>query len=124
QADGNFKLPTIELGQVTLKKITAPIRLSRVLTLGESERKRAPAMPWDSRPSIAVLPFVEYGARAADSLIGEGIAEDVVAALASLPDLFVISRNSTLKYRETPLNIQAIRRELGVRYVCSGTARR
>src|SRR5437763_2114138 len=73
QLGGNLKLPTIDLGQVTLKNITAPIRVFRVLTLGESERKRAPAMPWDSRPSLAVLPFVEYGARATDSLIGEGI---------------------------------------------------
>src|SRR5207302_1051214 len=124
QLGNNLKLPTIDLGHVTLKNIAAPARVFRVLTLGEGERQRAPAMPWTSRPSIAVLPFLEYGAEAAGSLLGDGIAEDVVAALASLPDLFVISRNSTLKYREAPPNIQTIRRELGVRYVCSGTARR
>ena len=124
QLGNNLKLPTVDLGHVTLKNIAGPVRIFRVLTLGEAERQRPPAMPWNSRPSIAVLPFLEYGAETAGSLIGEGIAEDVVAALASLPDLFVISRNSTLKYRERPPNFQAIRRELGVRYVCSGTARR
>jgi class 3 adenylate cyclase/TolB-like protein len=126
QLGNNLKLPTIDLGQVTLKNISAPVQVFRVLPLDERLRQRVPqaGMPWNSRPSIAVLPFPEYGADAADSLIGDGIAEDVVAALASLPDLFVISRNSTLKYRESPPNIQAIRRELGVRYVCSGTVRR
>jgi DNA-binding SARP family transcriptional activator len=79
---------------------------------------------WNSRPSIAVLPFVDYGAEAGHSFIGDAIAEDAIAALASLPDLLVISRNSTLKYRQVPLDIPAIGRELGVRYVCSGTVRR
>jgi len=124
QLGSNLKLSTIDLGRVTLKNIPTPVRVFRVLPLGESERQRPPAVPWNSRPSIAVLPFTEYGTGAADRLLGDGIAEDMVAALASLPDLFVISRNSTLKYRDAPPNIQAIGRELGVRYVCSGTARR
>jgi TolB-like protein len=75
------------------------------------------------RPSIAVLPFIERGAQTGDNFLGDAIAEDTIAALASLPDILVISRNSTLKYRDTPLDISAIRRELMVRYVCSGTVR-
>jgi len=126
QLGNNLKLPTIDLGNLTLKNIAAPVRAFRVITSPEADqqRTRAAGGPWNSRPSIAVLPFVEYGAGAGDSFIGDGIAEDVVAVLASLPDLFVISRNSTLKYRETPPNIQAIGRELGVRYIFSGTVRR
>jgi DNA-binding SARP family transcriptional activator len=79
---------------------------------------------WNSRPSIAVLPFLEYGAEAGHSFISDAIAEETIAALASLPDLLVISRNSTLKYRQGPLDIAAVGRELAVRYVCSGTVRR
>lgn len=125
QLGGNLKLPIVDLGNVTLKNIAAPVRVFRVV-MSETDRRRppSPGAPWNSRPSIAVLPFVEYGPSAADSFIGDGIVEDVVAALASLPDLFVISRNSTLRYRETPPNINAIGRELGVRYVFSGTIRR
>jgi adenylate cyclase len=126
QLGSNLKLPTVDLGNVTLKNIATPVRVFRVITSPEAERERTPVAgtPWNSRPSIAVLPFVESGAGADDSFIGDGIVEDVVAVLASLPDLFVISRNSTLKYRETPPNIQAIGRELGVRYIFSGTVRR
>jgi len=71
-----------------------------------------------------VLPFIEYGAEAEDRLIGDSISEEAIAALASLPDLFVISRNSTLRYREHQPNVQAVGRELGVRYICSGAVRR
>ena len=71
-----------------------------------------------------MLPFIEYGAEAEDRLIGDSISEEAIAALASLPDLFVISRNSTLRYREHQPNVQAVGRELGVRYICSGAVRR
>ena len=87
-------------------------------------RHPASAAAWTSRPSIAVLPFTEYGAQAPDSSIGDGIAEDAITMLTALPDLLVISRNSTQKYRKLPLDIAAIGRELGVRYICSGTVRR
>jgi DNA-binding SARP family transcriptional activator/TolB-like protein len=94
--------------------------------LGEERRGgiSPSAAAWSSRPSIAVLPFTEYGSPASDSLIGEGIAEDAIAMLTALPDLLVISRNSTQKYRGVSLDIPAIGRELGVRYICSGTVRR
>jgi adenylate cyclase len=126
QLGGNLKLPTIDLGNVTLKNITAPVRVFQVVTSPgpETPRPLGAGASGSSRPSIAVLPFLEHNGSSADSLIGDGIAEDVVAALASLPDLFVISRNSTLKYRTAAANVETIGRELGVRYVLSGTVRR
>ena len=71
-----------------------------------------------------MLPFTEYGSPASESFIGDGIAEDAITMLTALPDLLVISRNSTQKYRGVSLDIPAIGRELGVRYICSGTVRR
>jgi adenylate cyclase len=126
QLGNNLKLTTLDLGNVTLKNIAAPVRIYRVAALSQAGRQRTPAAgaPWKSRPSIAVLRFAEYGVKPGDSFIGDGISEDVVAALASLPDLFVISRSSTLKYRDAPINIETVGRELGVRYVLSGSVRR
>ncbi len=126
QLGNNLKLATTDLGNVTLKNIAAPVRVYRVAPLNDQEPRRSPTAgaSWKSRPSIAVLPFVEYGAKPGESFLGDGISEDVVAALASLPDVFVISRSSTLKYRDIPVNIEAVGRELGVRYVLSGTVRR
>ncbi len=124
QLGGNLTLPTIDLGSVRLKNISTPVRAFRVELGAQPGRPvRAAGAPWNSRPSIAVLPFGEYGANAGKRLIGDGIAEDVIAALASLPELFVISRNSTRKYRGDPLDVQAIGRELGVRYLYSGAVR-
>jgi adenylate cyclase len=76
------------------------------------------------RPSIAVLPFVEHGVPSEQTYFGDGVVEDIVGGLASLQDLFVISRNSTLKYRERPTDLALIGNELGVRYILSGSVRR
>jgi adenylate cyclase len=125
QLGNNLKLATTDLGNVTLKNIAAPVRVYRVEPLNNQEHRRVPVSgtPRKSRPSIAVLPFLEYGVKPGDSMIGEGISEDVVAALASLPDLFVISRSSTLKYRDARPQTETVARELGVRYVLSGSVR-
>jgi adenylate cyclase len=77
-----------------------------------------------SRPSIAVLPFVEQVVPSEHSYFGDGVVEDIVGALASLQGVFVISRNSTLKYRERPADLTSIGNELGVRYILSGSIRR
>jgi adenylate cyclase len=73
-----------------------------------------------SRPSIAVLPFAEQGVPVEQTYFGDGIVEDIIGALASLQDVFVISRNSTLKYRDRSPDLPVIGNELGVRYILSG----
>ena len=52
------------------------------------------------------------------------MVEDIVGGLASLQEVFVISRNSTLKYRGRLADLSSIGDELGVRYILSGSIRR
>jgi adenylate cyclase len=56
--------------------------------LADAPAEPASATYRHSRPSIAVLPFLEYDPAAEQSYFGDGLVEDVVAALAALPDLF------------------------------------
>jgi adenylate cyclase len=111
-----------DLGFLRLKNFERPVR-AYVLGGPVSSITRRKWLR-GSRPSIAVLPFVEHGAPSEQTFFGDGVVEDIVGGLASLQDLFVISRNSTLKYRERPADLPAIGNELGVRYVLSGSIRR
>jgi adenylate cyclase len=122
-----------ELGPITLKNIAQPVEAfvlrldagtaaQKLTERGLYPRRRNSSQP--SRPSIAVLPFFEDDPDAEQGYFGGALVEDVVAALAALPDLFVISRASTLKYRDYPPKEQAIADELGVRYILSGRVRR
>src|SRR6266478_3245250 len=70
--------------------------------------------PSRARPSIAVVPFRVEGDGETKSYFGEGIVEDIVGALASLRELLVISRSSTLRYGGAPVDVRAVGRELSV----------
>ena len=121
------KLPLVwdALGEQSVKNITRRVRVYRV-RLGTTEGRSAngPRKSPVDRPSIAVLPFREPDISEGHSYFGDGIVEDIIGALACMPDLVVISRNSTSRFRGTPLDVGLVGRDLGVRYVLSGSVRR
>jgi adenylate cyclase len=86
--------------------------------------RAARLVPRAHKPSIAVLPFREYDIRQGRSYFADGIVEDIIGALASLPDVFVISRSSTLGFAGANADVRAVAATLGVQYVLSGSVRR
>ncbi len=77
-----------------------------------------------SGPSIAILPFANLGADPEQDYFADGVVEDIIAGLSRIRWLFVIARNSTLRYRALPIDTQQVRRQLGVRYVLQGSVRK
>jgi TolB-like protein/class 3 adenylate cyclase len=73
------------------------------------------------RPSVAVIPFQLRSDDARFDSIGDGLADDVIAALSRMADFFVISRLSTMAFRQAPLGVRRIGELLGVQYVLSGS---
>jgi adenylate cyclase len=73
------------------------------------------------KPSIAVLAFDNLSGDAANDYIGDGLSENIIATLATLPKLFVIARNSSFTYKGKATQVQQIAEELGVRYVLEGS---
>ena len=71
-----------------------------------------------------MLPFREIDLADTRPYFGDGIAEYVIIALASLSDLFVVSCTSTARFRDSSTDVRSVGRELGVRYVLSGSVRR
>ena len=110
------------LGYLRLKNFERPVRAYALA--GPESSVMTPRWLRGSRPSIAVLPFAEHGVHGEQTYFGDGVVEDIVGGLAALQDLLVISRNSTLKYRERPVDLPLIGNELGVRYILSGSIRR
>jgi TolB-like protein/class 3 adenylate cyclase/cytochrome c-type biogenesis protein CcmH/NrfG len=113
------------LGAQMVKNIARPVRVYRARLAAAAGTPTPPgALRPTRRPSIAVLPFRELDVPEGQRYFGDGIMEDVVGAIASLPDLFVISRSSAARFRESGLDVRSIGRELSVRYVLSGIVRR
>lgn len=83
-----------------------------------------PATPLPSKPSIAVLPFGNLSSDPEQEYFSDGMAEEVITALARYPSLLVIARNSSFGYKHRAIDIRRIGQELGVRYVLEGSVRK
>ncbi|MBT4085050.1 MAG: tetratricopeptide repeat protein [Alphaproteobacteria bacterium] len=73
------------------------------------------------KPSIAVLPFDNMSGDKSRDYIGDGLTENIIAVLATSPDLFVIARNSSFTYKGKASKVQDIAQDLGVRYLLEGS---
>ena len=125
-----------DLGDQQVKNIAEPVRAYRVRDAVESGAAAppsvgtaqggagAPARERVDRPSIAVLPFDNMSGDAAQEFFADGITEDIITELSRFRELFVISRNSSFKYKGKPVEVQKFARELGVQYVVEGSVRK
>lgn len=125
QVAGKLSLTWESLGMQMVKNIDRPVHVYRAQLFGPLRVSTSEAPPPPAyRPSIAVLPFREFGVGEEHRYFADGIVDDIIGALASLPDLFVISRNSTARFRDAATDVGSIGRDLSVRYVLSGSVRR
>jgi TolB-like protein len=77
---------------------------------------------WGS--SIAVLPFMNMSHDLEEEHFGDGIAEDVLTALAGIGGLKVAARTQSFRYRSGNVNLSKIGARLGVTTILEGCVRR
>jgi adenylate cyclase len=82
------------------------------------------AFPLPEKPSIAVLPFDNLSGDIDQEYLADGLTEEIITTLSKVPDLFVISRNSTSTYKGKPVSVKQVAEEQGVRYVLEGSMQR
>ncbi len=114
-----------DLGDCYMKHLVAPVRAYRVGSAGAAPViEPGSSRPLDLRPTIAVIPFAARGADPGHALIGEAIADELIAALSKTAELHVISRLSTTVFRDRAASPEGaladIRQHLGATYVLSG----
>ena len=141
------------VGEQHMKNIARPVRVYRVRLDGKKARRlRARMVPrlaimgasaaivvlllgagawlfWPSpvvsaKPSIAVLPFDNYGGDAGTARLADGLTEDVITDLSRMREFDVIARNSTELYKGKSADVRQIGRDLNVRYVLEGSIQR
>jgi adenylate cyclase len=120
-------------GEQQVKNIADPLRAFRVLVDSlptqtvETEAKPAPATAAEPEgsgpPGIAVLPFDSVSDMPEQAWVADGLVDDIIGSLASVPGLVVIARSSTFSYKGRAVDARTVGRELGVRYVLEGGMR-
>ena len=75
-------------------------------------------------PSIAVLPFANMSADPEQDYFCEGLAEELIDALARLENLRVVSRTSAFQFRGKGHNLQQVAEQLKVKTILEGSVRK
>jgi eukaryotic-like serine/threonine-protein kinase len=70
--------------------------------------------------SIAVLPFVNGGGYRGDEYLSDGLSESLINTLSRLPQLKVIARSSSFRFRGENVDLQDAARKLGVGAILTG----
>ncbi len=83
-----------------------------------------PATAAPARPSVAVLPFADLSPGKDQEYFADGVAEEILNALARVEGLHVTGRTSSFSFKGKSVQIQEIGRQLNVRAVLEGSVRK
>jgi TolB-like protein/Tfp pilus assembly protein PilF len=82
------------------------------------------ASPMMGPKSIAVLAFTDLSPDHDQEYFSDGMAEEILNALAQLKDLKVAGRTSSFSYKGKNVDLREVGRALGVAYVLEGSVRK
>ncbi|MGD8698751.1 MAG: hypothetical protein PVJ43_05640, partial [Gemmatimonadales bacterium] len=115
-------------------RVTPPAEPSEAAAVGDVATAGAQAIepdkpvtvrgPNDDRPCVVVLPFANLSGDPENEFFSDGVTEDIMARLAGIRGLRVISRTTAMRYKGTDLSVPQIAAELRAQAVVEGTVRR
>ncbi len=112
------------IGKKSFKNIVEPIKVYKAsceLSLPEESRQE---YSQDTRPSVAVLPFVNMSNDPEQEYFCDGITEDVLNDLTQLKDIRVVARTSSFAYKDKNQDIRDIGLRLSVETIVEGSVRK
>ena len=124
QVRDRLDLAFTDMGDQTVKNIDRPISAWQWRMQGPATKPDDRAGPLSEMPSIAVLPFDNMSGDPEQEYFADGITEDIITEISRIPEVMVISRNSTFTYKRKAAKVQEVCSDLGVRYVLEGSVRK
>jgi TolB-like protein len=122
QVRGRAGLEFDDLGEHQLKNIAEPMGIHRARLGHPGEARALPPLP--EGPSIAVLPLATMGGGDEEEGFADGLTDDLITDLSRQPGFFVIARHSSFAWKGRAGDLRHVARDLGVRYILEGSARR
>ncbi len=119
----------------TAKKLDIAVIALLLLSLGSlvadrllpgpvATRSEHPVSVSSPERSIAVLPFVNMSADAANEYFSDGISEELLNLLARIPELRVMARTSAFSFKGSDAGIEEIAAKLKVTHLLEGSVRK
>ncbi len=121
QVRNKLRLPLEKIGSRTLKNVTFPVDIYRILLWGDAERSpTASASP----VRLAVLPLANMSPDAGDGYFADGLTDELISQASKIPGLRVIPRTSVQRYKDATKSMRDVAQDLGVRLALEGSVRK
>jgi hypothetical protein len=117
----------VDLDEKRLKNIARPVRVYvvRIHTDRSASANRSDASkPGPPHLSIGVLPFRNLAGEGQQDYFVDGVTESLTTDLSQMSDIRVIGRNTAFSYKNKPIDLKHIGRDLNLRYVLEGSVER
>ena len=112
----------VALGQNQLKNVQIPVQAYRVLP-PTGDHKLTKEEDLEPR-RVAALPLATLSSDQQDEYFADGLTEEIINTLSSIPGLRVIARTSVMKYKRVAKSVGEIGRELKVGTILEGSVRK
>ncbi|MFC2149026.1 hypothetical protein ACFLR9_10725, partial [Bacteroidota bacterium] len=73
---------------------------------------------------LAVLPFRNISPENGSNYFSDGLTEEIIMRLSGIKELEIASRNTSMRYRNSDLDIESLGKELKAKYLLQGTVRK
>ncbi len=121
------EIQTIPVGRYSLKNVKDRVEIFAVSNPGI---KVPDAMGSEDRSEkaqqkcILVLPFVNMSNDTEQEYFSDGLTEELISGLSRLKEMKVISRTTSMQYKNTNKDIKKIGMETGASYIMEGSVRK
>jgi TolB-like protein/class 3 adenylate cyclase/tetratricopeptide (TPR) repeat protein len=120
------EIRTIFLGRYSLKNVKDDIGLYAISNPGVRVPDTTHVEGKGQRSferSILVLPFVNLSSDPSQEYFSDGLTEELISGLSRLKGIRVMSRTTSMKFKNTTLSIRAISEETGATFIMEGSVR-
>jgi adenylate cyclase len=120
------KLPNsfTKLAPVDLKNVRFPLEVYKVDLPWEGSKPIETLSPPATTRRMAVLPLDNMSPDPQDAFFADGLTEEVISELTTVPGLRVIARTSVMRFRGARKGVSEIGKELRVGTILEGSVRR
>ena len=79
---------------------------------------------YNDNKKLVVLPFENISTENDSNYFSDGLTEEIIIRLSGIKELDIASRSTSMRYRDSKLDIVSLGRELKARYLLQGTVRK
>lgn len=98
--------------------------IRKIKTVEEDESNTDQVGIDQKNKKLVVLPFQNISTNNGSNYFSDGLTEEIIIRLSTIKELDIASRSTSLRYRNTEMDISSLGRELNARYLLQGTVRK